>query len=65
MKMLNEKEAALFLGCSVAKMQKDRQKGSPVKFLKIGSSVRYRQCDLEEYIQSQIFQSTADYGRQA
>lgn len=62
MTLLNEKEAAIFLGCSIHKMQRDRRKGSPVRFVKIGSSVKYRMSDLENYIQSQTFNSTSEYG---
>ncbi len=60
--LLNEKQAAHFLGCSVFKMQKDRSKGSPLRFIKIGSSVKYRLSDLEEYLQSRTFNSTSEYG---
>lgn len=62
MRLLNEKEAAIFLGCSIHKMQRDRRKGSPIRFVKIGANVRYKLCDLESYVQSQTFNSTSEYG---
>ncbi len=61
-KLLNEKQVAHFLGCSVFKLQKDRSKGGPLRFIKIGASVKYRLSDLEEYLQSQTFNSTSEYG---
>lgn len=64
MRLLNEKEAAIFLGCSIYKMQRDRRKGSPIPFVKIGSSVKYRLSDLEEYISSRTFNHTSQYGGQ-
>lgn len=61
-KLLNEKEAAIFLGCSIYKMQRDRRKGSPIPFVKIGASVKYRVSDLENYILSRTYSSTSEYG---
>ena len=61
MRLLNEKEAAIFLGCSIYKMQRDRRKGSPIPYVKIGSSVKYRTSDLEAYINSRTFNNTSQY----
>lgn len=61
MKLLNEKEAALVLGCSVHKLRKDRRLGSPIVFKKIGRSVKYVLEDLQAYIESQTFNSTSSY----
>ena len=61
-KLLNEREAAHLLGCSVHKLQKDRRKGSPIVFLKIGRSVKYRKEDIETYLENQRFTSTSEYG---
>ncbi|MCB1783732.1 MAG: helix-turn-helix domain-containing protein [Alphaproteobacteria bacterium] len=60
-KLLTEKDAAQMLGCSVHKMQKDRRIGSPLPFVKIGRSVKYRLSDLESYIEQQSYTSTAQY----
>jgi hypothetical protein len=51
-KFLSEIEAAEFLCCSVAKMQRDRRLGSKIPYVKIGRSVRYRLADLERYIEA-------------
>ena len=61
MKLLSETEAALKLGCSIHKMQKDRRIGSPVPFIKIGRSVRYKLADIEAYLEQQRFTSTSQY----
>lgn len=63
MQLLDERQAAHLLGCSVHKLQKDRRKGSPIPFLKIGRCVRYRKEDLEAYIISRTFISTSEYER--
>lgn len=61
MKLLNEKEAAYMLGCSIFKMQKDRRIGSPIPYIKVGRSVKYRVADIEYYLQQQSFNSTSEY----
>ena len=62
MKLLNEKQAAIFLGCSIYKLQRDRRIGSSVPFIKIGRNVRYKLSDLEAYINAQTFNSTSEFG---
>ncbi len=61
MKLLNELEAAEALGVSVHKLQRDRRLGSPIKFRKIGRSVRYALADIDAYIAQQTFSSTSEY----
>lgn len=60
--LLHEKEAARFLGCSIFKLQKDRRIGSPIPYIKVGRSVRYKLQDIEAYLESQRFTSTSQYG---
>lgn len=60
--LLSEKEAARILGCSIFKLQKDRRIGSPIPYIKIGRSVRYKLEDIESYIDQQRFSSTSQYG---
>lgn len=62
-KFLSEIEAAEFLCCSVAKMQRDRRLGSKIPYVKIGRSVRYRLADLERYVEQQTYTSTVQYGK--
>ena len=53
-KLLNSKEAAEFLGVSVAFLERDRWAGARIPFVKVGlRAVRYRMSDLESYLESQ------------
>lgn len=61
MQLLNEKQAAEILDCSIYKMQKDRRIGSPIPFIKIGKSVRYDKNDVIAYLTNQRFVSTSQY----
>lgn len=61
MKLITEQEAAVMLGCSVYKMQRDRQIGSPIPFVKIGKSVKYKYNQIVEYIENQTYTSTSQY----
>lgn len=61
MKLISEQEAAEMLGCSVHKMQRDRQIGSPIPFVKIGKSVKYRHNQVIKYIESQTYTNTSQY----
>ncbi len=61
MTLLNETKAAQLLGCSVAKMQRDRRIGSPIPYIKVGRSVKYRLSDIEAYLEKQRFTSTSEY----
>ncbi len=60
--LLHEKEAARYLGCSIYKLQKDRRVGSPIPYIKVGRSVRYKLQDIEAYLENQRFTSTSQYG---
>ncbi len=59
--LITEKETATMLGCSIYKLQKDRRIGSPIPYIKIGRSVRYRIEDIQSYLDSQCFTSTTQY----
>lgn len=61
--MLNEAEAAEFLGISCFKMRRDRRLGSQIPYVKVGRSVRYRLEDIKAYIERQTFRSTSNYVR--
>jgi len=62
MTLLNETKAAQLLGCSIHKLQKDRRIGSPIPYIKVGRSVKYRLSDIEAYLEKQRFTSTSEYG---
>lgn len=52
--LLNEKEASELLSISLATLRRRRTEGRPPRFVKIGSSVRYRAEDLDAFIQSSL-----------
>lgn len=59
--LIDEHEAAAFLGCSVHKMQRDRRIGSPIPYIKVGRSVRYELARLESYVAQHTFSQTTEY----
>lgn len=61
--LLTTQEAAEFLSVSKAFLERDRWAGARIPFIKVGSrAVRYRQIDLDQYLESQVRQSTSDRG---
>jgi len=62
-KLLDTTEAANYLGVSKAFLERDRWAGARIPFIKIGSrAVRYRQTDLDRYIEQQVRISTSQFG---
>lgn len=60
--LINEKEAAAFLGHSVRALQNWRYRGGGPRFVKISQrSVRYRRKDLIQWAEDNIVSSTAEY----
>lgn len=62
--LLNESSAAKYLGgenspISVRTMQRWRLEGLGPKYVKLGRLVRYRQSDLDDFIQSNCLTSTS------
>ena len=61
--LLNSQQAADYLGVSRAFLERDRWAGAIIPFIKIGSrAVRYRQSDLEGYVEQQVRLSTSHQG---
>lgn len=61
--LLSTAEAAQFLGVSKAFLERDRWAGARIPFIKVGSrAVRYRQEDLDQYIQGRVRKSTSECG---
>ena len=63
--LYNEISAARYLGGAVSPistrtMQRWRLEGIGPKYIKLGRLVRYRQSDLDDFIQSNCFTSTAN-----
>lgn len=60
-KLLTTKEAAEFLGVSVAFLERDRWAGARIPFIRVGKrAVRYRMIDLDTHIELQIRHSTSE-----
>ncbi|PCI21526.1 MAG: DNA-binding protein [Piscirickettsiaceae bacterium] len=61
--LLTTKQAANFLAVSAAFLERDRWAGARIPFIKLGTrSIRYREEDLENYIQQQVRFSTSEEG---
>lgn len=62
--LLNTQQAAEFLGVSVAFLERDRWAGARVPFIKVGSrAVRYKQSDLDQYIEACRQRSTSEVSK--
>ena len=49
--LLTTAQAAKLLGISKAYLERDRWKGASIPYLKVGRAVRYRQSDLETFLE--------------
>lgn len=60
--LINEKAAAEKIGLSVHWLRRKRWSGGGIPFIKVGDggAVRYRQEDIEAYIQGRLRKSTSD-----
>jgi len=60
-KLINEHEAADYIGHSVRALQNWRVRGGGPKFVKIsGRSIRYRRCDLNTWIEARLVRNTSE-----
>lgn len=50
--LMNEKEAAAYLGLSVDCLQARRSMGRAPRYIKLGRAVRYDRADLEAFVES-------------
>lgn len=58
--LLNTTQAAEFLSVSKAFLERDRWAGARIPFVRIGArAVRYRQQDLEAFLESRVRHSTS------
>lgn len=58
-RVLNQKEAATLLGVSTRTLERLRVTGNGPRFTRLGRLVRYRQCDLSDFIDSNLRTSTS------
>lgn len=62
-RLLNESEAAAFLGYTIRALQNWRLRGGGPRFVKVsGRSIRYRRRDLNDWVEQRLRFSTADAG---
>ena len=57
---LNTRQAAELIGLKANTLEIWRLRGTGPKYIKFGRAVRYRQSDLETYIEAQTRQSTSE-----
>ena len=60
-KIMTTNDAALRLGLSKSTLAKMRLSGKGPKYIKLGRRVGYLQSDIDQWIQSNKFQSTSEY----
>lgn len=61
--LVNEKEAAAFLGYTIRALQNWRLRGSGPQFVKVSArSIRYRRRDLMAWVDARLRQNTSDMG---
>jgi predicted DNA-binding transcriptional regulator AlpA len=60
---MTEKQASSFLGFSVRTLQTWRVRGGGPQYVRISARcIRYRPCDLQEWVESRLRTSTSDPG---
>ncbi len=64
--LIGEESAAKFVDLSVRSIQGYRYKGGGPKFIRLSARcVKYRRCDLREWVEARIRISTSDTGQAA
>jgi excisionase family DNA binding protein len=58
--ILRTAEAAAFLNVQPSTLEQWRWNGKGPRFVKIGRSVRYRQSDLDDFLEARVFSSTTE-----
>ncbi|MBA2664249.1 MAG: helix-turn-helix domain-containing protein [Bradymonadaceae bacterium] len=58
---LTTHDAARLLGISSRQVERMRIEGTGPPFFKVRGSIRYRRCDLEEFIDAHTHRSTCEY----
>ncbi|NVJ98789.1 MAG: helix-turn-helix domain-containing protein [Alphaproteobacteria bacterium] len=62
-KLLSELQASEYLGSIPPKtLARWRLEGGHIPYVKCGKAVRYRQCDLDAYIEANVRTSTSEKG---
>ena len=59
-RLLTQREAALVLRLSERTLERLRLQGGGPRFVKANRSVRYRQADIEDWIEARVVSSTSE-----
>lgn len=59
-RLMDEKCLANYTGKSVHTIRKDRLEGSGIPYVKFGRHVRYRACDVAEFLEKNLRHSTCE-----
>ena len=60
-RLIDEKEAAIYIGYTVRCLQNWRLRGGGPRFVKVSArSIRYRRSDLNAWIESKLVSSTSE-----
>ncbi len=57
--LANQQQVAAYLGCSTAKLERDRWAGTGIPYIKVGRLVRYRKSDVLAYVNGRLRTSTS------
>lgn len=57
--VLNTREAAAYTRLGKPTLERFRLTGEGPRYCKLGGAVRYRRCDLEEWLESRLTSSTS------
>ena len=60
--LLTTSEAAAYLNVQKKTMEQHRWNGRGAKFIKLGRIVRYRQSDLDDFLNERVFNNTTEAG---
>ena len=60
--ILNTAEAAQYVGLGKPTMERFRVSGGGPQYCKLGGAVRYRQADLDAWLESRVTRSTSERG---
>jgi predicted DNA-binding transcriptional regulator AlpA len=59
-RLLDERQVSQLIGRAIPTLQKDRIRGTGIRYLKLGRLVRYRPVDVDQWLSERIRRSTSD-----
>jgi predicted DNA-binding transcriptional regulator AlpA len=58
--LISQKQAARILGLSPRTLERHRVAGTGPRYARLGRLIRYRQCDLSDWVESSVIRSTSE-----